>query len=622
MEGAIERVEEELKRVGEKLFPLEEKPLQQRDDDEKAEITQLRKEKEQLRKKEEQLRKKEEQLRKEKEQLREERLLLLQRGSGPRGAVVTGESMLFFLRVLQRLTFILAWRPDPQASNKSVRTGLPLMELPKVSESRPSLDTGHAPASLQERDDLFRLISESGDPRQPLRSSVWLDLDITSGIKLRHTAEASVQSYVVSVLKDVIYELGLNHALEMTKEVATFGLRPDAWVMTLLGLPVGVVEVKNPGDGALSDKRVAGELYDYMMRLPNFYGTQEAFGILTSYRKWRVCWMDDEETRKLAASEVLIDTGRAADPETPVRRKGSVGGKEQSPEATPSKEKACVHPLTFHEEDTHSGDAEDDEISVDAQNDGDNAERVLLCTRVYDIEDKSDNRDLFRLLASAILKMWNCVPARLDDPFESLGKRTVLKFTRDSVFWSRVDSVKPQWDKMPTQRAEKLFAVEDLGHGAEGRCWLVCTAAGRVAVLKFFRIQDPKAAAMREKERWDAVYPALGKMVRVEQWGGHWALVMPHLSQSVSRDKRAVDAVRRTLQEDYVDRGWTQPVREVRWRNIGFYSDQDGHSRAVVFDMSHVERNEEENSSWVDDCIGWLNGRLERQSVNHDESEL
>ena len=94
---------------------------------------------------------------------------------------------------------------DAQASNKSVRMGVPLMELPKVSVSCPSLDTRHARAALQEQDDQFRLIDESGHPRQPVKSSVWLDLDITSGIKLRHTAEASVQSYVVSVLKDVIY---------------------------------------------------------------------------------------------------------------------------------------------------------------------------------------------------------------------------------------------------------------------------------------------------------------------------------------------------------------------------------------------------------------------------------
>ena len=501
---------------------------------------------------------------------------------------------------------------DAQASNKSVRMGVPLMELPKVSVSRPSLDTGHVQAALQERDDQFRILNESGYPRQPVKSSVWLDLDITSGIKLRHTAEASVQSYVVSVLKDVIYELGLNHALEMTKEVATFGMRPDAWVMTLLGLPVGVVEVKNPGDGALSDERVAGELYDYMMRLPNFYGTREAFGILTSYRKWRVCWMDDEETCKLAGSKVLIDEVRA-DPETPVRRKGSVGEKKPSPEATPSKKKACVHPLTLHEGDPHWGDDEDEETSVDPLNDGDSTKRVLLCTRVYDIEVESDNRDLFRLLASAILKMWKCVRAPLNDPFECLGERTVLKFTPQSVFWSRMDSVEPQWDKMPTRRAGELFAVEDLGHGAEGRCWLVCTAAGRVAVLKFFRKQDPEAAARREKERWDAVYPALGKMVKLQQWGGHWALVMPHLSQSVERDDLAVAAVRRTLVEDYVGRGWTQPVLEVRWRNIGFYTDDGGELRAVVFDMSHVERseqNEENNLSWVDDCVQSLEARL------------
>ena len=202
----------------------------------------------------------------------------------------------------------------------------------------------------------------------------------------------------------------------------------------------------------------------------------------------------------------------------------------------------------------------------------------------------------------------------LPDPFDRLNDRTLLKFTRESFFWKRIGKagVKPQWNRMPTERASSVFAVEDLGHGAEGRCWLVCSQTGRVAVLKFFRehsAEKASAAAKKEKEYWDEIYPALGKMVKVEQWGGHWALVMPHLSQWVARDERARKAVEATLLENYVGKKLMQPLEEVKWRNIGFY--QSGKElKAVVFDMSRVQPlAETAGDEWVRKCIERLKKR-------------
>ncbi len=178
-------------------------------------------------------------------------------------------------------------------------------------------------------------------------------------------------------------------------------------------------------------------------------------------------------------------------------------------------------------------------------------ERRLCCSRSYDIENSGDHALLFRLLSSAIWKMWKCRRVPLLHPFDCLSERTLIKFTRKTFLWGRKTNFVAAWDKMPTLRAENLFAVEDLGHGVEGRCWLVCTEAGLVAVLKFFKKNESQIAAEKEKKNWDAVCPQLGKLVRVQQWGGHWALVMPHLSQAVKRDKEALRAVRETLENDY-----------------------------------------------------------------------
>ena len=493
---------------------------------------------------------------------------------------------------------------------RSIRHGIPPLGGATVSWSKPWLDTGHEPATIIECDSDLKLVAECGQPRR-LVSSIWHRLETTTGTEFLYAAESSVHSYVTTVLEDVVYELRLNRSLRIAIEVGTFGLRPDAWVLTMMGMPIGVIEVKNPGDRALTDERVAGELYDYMKRLSSFYGAQEAFGILTTYRKWRVCWMDDEASKALARKEVCLEL-EEREPSTPVRS-NAVGGTSSSPEgATPSKKKASVHPLGVVEDDACCADEEESqEVAAEG------GHRSLCASRVYDIEKEGDQKSLFRLLASAVWKMWESKHDALPDPFDRLNERTLLMFTRDSYFWGRIGKadVKPQWDKVPTMRASRLFAVEDLGHGAEGRCWLVCSQAGRVAVLKFFREHDDgkaRTAAETEKQHWDQIYPALGKMVKVEQWGGHWALVMPHLSQAVERSEQALEAVRATLTEDYVGHKLMQPLGEVKWRNIGFY-ESGVELKAVVFDMSRVEplADTVDGDKWVESCIDELKKRAQ-----------
>jgi len=566
-----------------------------------AEISRLSKEKEQLRKKEEQLRKKE-------EQLRESENLLLQ-ASLASAAIEQRPNSVGSLAGYESPSMTHLAKRMGQASLAplhSVRLGIPLLDQPKVSRSKPSLSTGHQPATMMECDSNLKLLSDSGQPRQPVQSIIWQELKTTTGTKLRHTAEASVQSYVTAVLKDVVYEMGLNRSLTITAEVETFGLRPDAWVLTVMGMPIGVIEVKNPGEKALTDERVAGELYDYMKRLSSFYGMQEAFGILTTYRKWRVCWMDDDASNALAQRAVCL--ANEGEPNTPVRSNAR-GGRSSSPEATPSKKRAKVHPLDLTLKETSgSSDEESQEAGDVGEAAAQGGARSLCTSRVYNIEEDNDQKLLFRLLASAVWKMWESRHVQLLDPFDRLNERTLLKFTRESFFWERIGKagVKPQWDKVPTQGASSVFAVEDLGHGAEGRCWLVCTQKGLVAVLKFFREHDAEkacAAAHTEKRYWDEIYPDLGKIVKVEQWGGHWALVMPHLSQSVPRNEQALQAVRATLLQNYVGQKLIQPLEEVKWRNIGFYL-SGKELKAVVFDMSRVQPLAETvGAEWVKNCI-------------------
>ena len=438
-----------------------------------------------------------------------------------------------------------------------------------------------------------------------MESETWSSLRVTSGDALHHSGEHSIQTHAINVLKDVIYELGLNHAVRMVPEVETFKLRPDAWVMTVHGVPIGVVEVKNPGDKAMTDKRVIGELFDYMMVLPNFCGTKQCFGILTTYKQWRVCWLDDDASNAHARAPVELEQENAFT--TPEKQKrGATSEENTSPEETPSKKKATVHPLGDHASE-ESG--EDEEGDVEQQ---DRVERKLKCTRVYDITRGDNGPLLFRLLASAIWKMWTCERTPLRDPFANLGKRTLRKLSEDTFVWSRLPvEVKPKWEQMPTKRAQHLWVVEDLGHGVEGKCLLVTTKSGRIAVLKFFS-NTSQGRAETEKEAWHKVYPRFKEMVRVEKWDGEQCLVMPHFSQSVRRDQDAVAQVEKTLRDDYLGHGLMQPLDEVRWRNIGFYQDAGGERRAVVLDMSHVVPVSSQGfgvQEWIQSCKAQLKER-------------
>jgi hypothetical protein len=94
----------------------------------------------------------------------------------------------------------------------------------------------------------------------------------------------------------------INRAMRLTfdtfTEVGAVGLRPDVWVVTWNMIPVGVMEVKKPDVGqkglsqSILDKpTVLGKLFDFQMQLPNFYGISPAFGIVTTFEAWRVCWI-------------------------------------------------------------------------------------------------------------------------------------------------------------------------------------------------------------------------------------------------------------------------------------------------------------------------------------------
>jgi hypothetical protein len=367
------------------------------------------------------------------------------------------------------------------------------------------------------------------------------------------------------------------------------------------GVPVGVVEVKKPGPGVLEDERVLGELFDYMKHLPNFYGTREVIGILTTYREWRVCWLDNEETRTLVARSATISDEREEEAvRTP--KKPSIDGepKESSPPGlTPSKKRTNFHEIGEPEQ-VH--DVDDSPHVFDES-------RTMFGTRVWSIE--KDNT--FQLVAAALLKMSQVTQRPFDHPFDKLDQRTLLRLDEESFYWERL---KPgtvgKWDTPPNKNCKSFFLLEDLGTGARGHVWLACSSGGAVCVLKFLR-GDPRGGPQKgddkalEKELawWQTVYPNLAKNVRLQRIGGRKALVMPHFD-TPARDETTLGLVEQCLMKHFVERKLTHG--DVRWRNVGVYK-ANGVMKAVVYDLEEVKESSE-GPSWVRESILKLRERM------------
>lgn len=174
--------------------------------------------------------------------------------------------------------------------------GIPPLGERSGSKSRGSVSKEkHDDALLLERSD-YGLFPDESLCR--LDSSVLWQIYEENG-SLDWGSERDIQGMVKQVLQSAIYTVGLKGKLKCINELSIFDLRPDIWIVYGGGMPIGVVGVKKPGeDGTLQNPYVHGQLFDYMLRLQSFFGLQQVFGILTSYEKWRVCWMPRSDGRQ------------------------------------------------------------------------------------------------------------------------------------------------------------------------------------------------------------------------------------------------------------------------------------------------------------------------------------
>lgn len=136
----------------------------------------------------------------------------------------------------------------------------------------------------------------------------------------------------------------------------------------------------------------------------------------------------------------------------------------------------------------------------------DDEKRVFCGTEVMEWHDRS----LPVVLASVIKKM---MLAQQDT------EPTVLRLANETTSaWKRAP---PQsslnFDMCISGAVRNFFLWEDLGHGADGRAFLVSGGTkGAVGILKFF-YTDPESKAQREENMWKKVHSRTSSQIAF-QW--------------------------------------------------------------------------------------------------------
>ena len=85
--------------------------------------------------------------------------------------------------------------------------------------------------------------------------------------------------------------------LNYQKEYSIAAVRPDLILSYPLRMfPFGIVEIKLPDQNIMKSKSMWGQTYDYLRVLHEKYGVKQPFGIMTTYKEWRFCWLPESDT--------------------------------------------------------------------------------------------------------------------------------------------------------------------------------------------------------------------------------------------------------------------------------------------------------------------------------------
>ena len=354
-------------------------------------------------------------------------------------------------------------------------------------------------------------------------------------------------SLVKDVIEGVLEEGGLAN-LSCEQELSLFeAKRADIVLVCQFGIPIGFIEVKKPGSSVMQNKRIYGQMFDYLTYVKSFAGRRHPFGILTTYNEWRLFWLPESDD--IAMSDTI---DRVLD--APLAPKFS-------------------HPIF-------------------------NTPNVEMATRDMPrnvhgttvIDPWQNDSLLSRMLLSCIQKM-------LHSPVEPMTLNLKsMPCDRPFIYVSKMEW---RWEKFPARTSliqmtsslypvvpsnfQNAFLLHDLGGGGDGRVWFSSTNDGKVCVLKFSKNKE-----MLEGERsvWFKTWPECG--VKVKKLNNRWALVMPWI-KSCSLDEFEQEDAQRAIQEAVTAlarAGYKHDDLGVR--HVGLFKRESLPVKAVLFDFARV----------------------------------
>ena len=411
--------------------------------------------------------------------------------------------------------------------------------------------------------------------------------------------EAEIASLLELVVRDLVKILGVPY-LSVRLEVQFSGLRPDKWLVYRKDIPIGVIEVKLPTfrqeeDASMNNEHVHGQVFDYLTMLKAYYGVQQPFCILTTYRQWQVYWLDGMD---------------------------DIATQEKTENKVPQRSRRCIG----HTWDEILGHVNQEFNQEEIQEEGE-GERNLYCSRIVSHNDT----DILVFLGTIIRKMLCTEVEELE--FDDLTK-AVIKCHNDTWQWVSLRST-GRFTWRPTVRANCtiFYLLKQLGGGTDGRVWLACTKKREICAIKMqyglgkasvcpeelseYERNEKESedkelyeGLLNERECWREAQPEAGQSVRITCILGDKpnALVMPYFAQ-VPPGRNLTDeeiGAAKNAVRSFAENGWKH--NDLKWDHVGFYNrNVPGRGlqiRAVLLDLGFVEILEEgEKEAAIQDML-------------------
>lgn len=202
--------------------------------------------------------------------------------------------------------------------------GVPKIDFIRINESETAAKSKRHESSHEE---IKNLISFKVKPSKikidfdkiPNPFSILFDnYHIYKNRQVKYGSENTINSLTQLFLSDIFKIMNLSKFLDcydtisvntiISKEESKINVPDLIIIKTRHNFPIIVVEGKIPnkeGDSILDNKKVIGQVYDYMISIRAFFNAKEIFGILTTLEEWKFLKLPEEEDLDFKKREVM-----------------------------------------------------------------------------------------------------------------------------------------------------------------------------------------------------------------------------------------------------------------------------------------------------------------------------